>query len=224
MTASDVGTTARARTPDRGRAWLRGVTVAVLVVGVVCQLVQGTDPAPALTYYTVDSAILLAATLIVASARPGWAWVDGARGAATSGVVLSGLVFATVIAPATPTGTWIQPHDDAWVRVANVLLHGVGPVLATADYLVRPQRGRRGTFGTALRWCLWPLVYFAVVLPLDLAGQAHVPYPFLDVHEAGWTAVLGAVAGLFVVVLGLGAALVALHRRLGRGSPGHPAR
>lgn len=224
MTAPDAGTMARARAPHRSRAWLRGVTITVLVVGVVCQLVQGTDPAPALTYYTVDSAVLLVAALVLGSARPRWAWVDGVRGAATSGVLLSSLVFATLIAPSTPTGTWIQPHDDPWVRVANVLLHGVGPVLATADYFVRPQRPGRGTFVTALRWCLWPLAYFAVMLPLDLTGSAHVPYPFLDVHEAGWAAVLGAVTGLFVVVLGLGSALVALHRRPGRASPRPPAR
>lgn len=193
------------------RGLLRTATALTLAVGVGCQFVQRTDPAAPLTYFTVDSAILLVAALLLATLRPGWSWVDGLRGAATVGTTLSAIVFAAVIAPASETGTWIQPHDDLAVRAANILLHGAGPVLALADYLLAPRRQAGGALRSGVRAALWPLAYLLVMLPLDLAGVAAIPYAFLDFRAAGVAPVLGAAAGLLVVVIGLGAGLHALH-------------
>jgi hypothetical protein len=123
-------------------------------VGVVCQFVQDTDPRFPLWYFTIDSAVLagVAALLALLSGgrRGGWRL----RLAGVIGVCLSAAVFATVIAPATETGTWFQPHDDPVVRTATVLLHGVAPVLVVVDYLARADAP---SVRQSLAWSyVWP--------------------------------------------------------------------
>lgn len=206
------------RSPGRLAATVRLTAVAAFAVGVLCQFAQGTDPTFPLLYFTVCSAVLTVVVLGLAAVRPEAIVLDRWRGAVTVAVVLSGLIFATVLAPVNNGGPWFAPHDDVWIRTANVLLHGVGPVLAVADFFLHPFRTRAGPWRLALGWCLWPAAWALVALPLDLTGLAETPYLFLQVRNAGDVpVVLGAVVGLFAVVSGLGAALVAVRRRIGRG-------
>ncbi|GEL95962.1 Pr6Pr family membrane protein [Cellulomonas composti] len=196
---------------------VRAAAVVALLVGVLCQFVQDTDPTFPLLYFTVCSAILAAATLLAAQARPSSVALDDVRGATTVAVVLSGLIFATVLAPVNNGGPWFAPHDDTWVRAATLLLHGIGPVLVVADFLLHPLRTRSGTLRTASLWCLWPVAWALVALPLDVTGAAQTPYEFLRIRDAGDVLpVLGAIVGLFVIVVALGAALIVAHRRLHR--------
>lgn len=206
------------RSPGGVAATVRLAAIAAFAVGVLCQFVQGTDPTFPLLYFTVCSAVLAVVVLGLAALRPEAMVLDRWRGAVTVAVVLSGLIFATVLAPVNNGGPWFAPHDDGWIRTANVLLHGVGPVLAVADFFLHPFRTRTGTWRLALTWCLWPAAWALVALPLDLTGLAETPYLFLQVREVGDVpAVLGAVVGLFTLVTGLGAALVAVLRRFGGG-------
>jgi hypothetical protein len=184
-------------------------------VGVVCQLVQGTDPRLPLMYFTVDSAILAGAVAVLTLAGRDGTWMWRLRLAAVVGVVISALVFAVLIAPATPTGTWFQPHDDVVVRVATVLMHGVAPVLVAVDYLVRPHRH---TIGTTVAWCYpWPLLYVGGLGLLAIVSrQDMIPYPFLQPALVGWPTVAGALLALTAVVTLLGVALAVLDRAMGR--------
>jgi len=196
---------------DRASLWVRIAAAVVLVSGVACQFLQKTDPTFPLLYFTVDSALLLAAALVGAELRPQSLVTEEIRGATTVGVVLSGLIFTAVIAPATETGTWFQPHDDPWVRAAILLMHGIGPVLAVTDFMLHPLRAAGRSWRVALRWCVWPLVYLVVVLPLDLAGIAEIPYPFLRIRGLP---TLGAFAALLLIAGTLSVGLVGLHRRV----------
>ena len=204
------------RSPGRFAATVRLAAVAAFAWGVLCQFVQGTDPTFPLLYFTVCSAVLAVVVLGLAALRPETVVLDWWRGAVTVAVVLSGLIFATVLAPVNNGGPWFAPHDDVWIRTANVLLHGVGPVLAVADFFLHPLRTRAGTWRLALSWCLWPATWALVALPLDVAGVAETPYLFLQVRDAGDVpAVLGAVIALFVLVSALGSGLMAVRRRGG---------
>jgi len=192
---------------------VRAAAVATLIVGVVCQFVQTTDTTFPLLYFTVCSAVLLAGALVVTLVRPGVRYLDAVRGAATAGVVLSGLIFATVLAPVNNGGAWFAPHDDIWVRAANVLLHGVGPALAIVDLSLNPLAAAPRPWRTATGWCLWPLAWVAVALPLDLTGTAEVPYEFLRIRGAADVPlVLGAMLGLFCLVVLIGRALLVVSK------------
>jgi hypothetical protein len=182
-------------------------------VALTCQFVQHTDSTFPLLYFTVDSALLAALTAGMTLMGPRrWILLNDFRVASTVGVLLSALIFAAVIAPATPTGTWIQPHDDGWVRTATILMHGVAPVLVTIDLLLRPLHGGlRRYLASGLGW---PVLYLAALSLLTAVGWAHIPYPFLQPSRAGWTSAFGAALVLIAAVVAITAALYFAQRRL----------
>lgn len=214
----------------RLRPTIRWGCVVLLLTGVVLQFIQYTDPTFPLLYFTVDSALLLAGALIASSLRPDSARIATIRGAATVAVLLSALIYATVIAPASSTGTWFQPWDDGYVRAAMVVQHAAAPVVALADFLLHPYPAGAKR-GTVLRWCAWPVAYFIPVTVLDVAGIATMPYPFLAIDTlSDLPAVLGAMVALSLLVGALGYGLLTLHgvtaRHLNtpaRGPSGDPA-
>jgi hypothetical protein len=197
------------------RRAVRAATAAVLLVGVACQFLQHTDPRFPLLYFTVDSALLagvLAACGLVLRA-PKCQAIAMARGGAAIGVVFSGLTYAVVIAPATATGTWFQPWDDLWVRTATVLMHGLGPILVIGDFVLQPVRTSRPWLVATL-WCGWPVLYAVVVVALQIAGVAQVPYPFMQPAEMGGVGpVLAVGAGVALVFVLLGRMLLALSHK-----------
>lgn len=198
-------------------AWLRGSAAVTLTVGVISQFTQQTDPTPPLLYFTVDSALLAMTVLVWRLIRgpESGTWGDRIRGSAVVGVMLSSLVYATVIAPSGPSGTWFGADDDAWARTATILLHGGAPVLMTAEFLLSPCELtvslREATFLAG-----WPAAYLTVVGTLSWSGAATMPYPFLRPSQFGTAGVTAAIATLYTITITLGAALLAAHRAVRR--------
>ncbi|MFI7358040.1 Pr6Pr family membrane protein [Streptomyces avidinii] len=213
--------------PRDGATWLGALAATVLTTGVTCQFLQHTDPTPPLLYFTVDSAVLAAAVQIRRLVHgPGSGpWDERLRGSAVVGVVLSSLVYLTVIAPSSPSGGWFGTHDDVWARTATLLLHGAAPVLVVAEFLVSPCRPAPAHLAPArheaalLAW--WPGAYLAVVGTLAWSGAATMPYLFLSPSRFGTGPVIATIAALFATVLALAAALTAAHRRLARPPGAH---
>lgn len=196
-----------------GRVSVLSVLILVnQVVGVVCQFVQSTDPRFPLLYFSVDSAVLAAVAAALTLVGRDGQWYRPIRLTAVVGVLLSAIVFAAVIAPATPTGTWFQPHDDMPVRTATLLIHGVAPILVTIEYLVRPAP--LSPRASTLWGYAWPLAYLAGVgLLAGILGPEMVPYPFLRPSLTGWPTVAGAYVPLLMLVGLLGWLLGVLGRR-----------
>lgn len=192
---------------------LRALTTAVLLCGVVCQAMQRADSVPAYLYFTVDSAVLAAGLVL-------WRLVHLARasqvsgvlsGGAVLGVVLSTLVYSTVIAPNSPSGTWFNANDDGWARTATVLLHAVAPVLVLVEYFVTPPpHASRAREAVLFVW--WPFTYLVVVGGLAWTKAVTMPYPFLRPSEVGLVGVVGVIAGLTAIALFLAVALYAATR------------
>ena len=191
----------------------RAITVAVLLtetISVTCQFIQTTDPRFPLVYFTIDSAVLACAAAAILLVRPQFRHLLALLITSAVGVVTAALVFAIVIAPATPSGTWVQPHDDMWVRTANILMHGVAPLLVCAGV---PAAG----LATYLRYAYhWPLAYLVMISALTCRGVA-IPYPFLSPAHNGWAGVLVAVAILAAVIAIVSAALFGISRLIHRG-------
>lgn len=184
--------------------WLPQAIVLTEAVAVLCQFIQDTDPRFPLVYFTVLSGVIVGLVAVVAiSIRGHSAIVERARITATVGVVVSAIIFATVIAPASSTGTWFQPWDDAWVRAATVLFHAVAPVLVVADLVLRRSGLSRGEW--VLAAYIWPLSYLMLIAVAGTAFGLPIPYPFLSPAQMGW--------GIFVLALSslaLSVGLVAL--------------
>nr|MDT0524906.1 hypothetical protein [Streptomyces sp. DSM 41633] len=138
-------------------------------------------------YFTVCSGLLAGIVAIVELPDRHARRLGACRVAAAVGVVLSAVIFAVVIAPATPTGTWFQPWDDAWVRTATVLFHGVAPVLVITNLILR-QSGLP-LWGWLVAAYSWPLLYLAVIGAAAGTRGVRIPYPFLSPSLMGWSSV-----------------------------------
>lgn len=190
------------------------MTIVLLInqaVAVTCQFLQHTDPRFPLWYFTVDSAILAGVAAAADLTVPGARWLPVLRHTAAVGVVVSAVVFATVIAPATPSGSWFQGHDDDLVRVATVLFHAVAPVMVCAGYLLR-RNGIRGRAAVGYAF-VWPTLYLiGLCTMVGVRGAGVIPYPFLAPGQMGWRTVGLAAGALTVLIAVTGAALGALGR------------
>jgi hypothetical protein len=198
------------------RAW-HGVLAAVILASLLTQIVlsaRGHD-APAATrflrlfsYFTIQSNILLliaAASLTRHPARDGRRWrvlrLDGMLG-----IVITGLVYATVLA-----GT-AELHGAA--RLANFGLHYFAPWWALLGWLLFGPRPRIGAH-TLLWSVLWPVLWIAYTLAHG-AATSWYPYPFTDVTVLGYPTVLINLLVVVLIAIVLGAVLRLLDTRLPR--------
>lgn len=185
--------------------------VLTLTTAIVCQFVQHTDSIFPLLYFTVDSALFAVVVAGTALARPHCPRLPGLRIASAVSVLLAALVFAAVIAPASATGTWVQPYDDYWVRAATFLFHLVGPILVTADFITTDLRGM-SLRAVVARCFIWPLSYLIILTGLSVLGVIDLPYPFLVPAKVGWPTVVVAIVSLAVLIPLLATVLYALNR------------
>jgi hypothetical protein len=176
-----------------GRLAFAGFGIAALVTAV-------TDRTGTLgnffSFFTIESNLLAIVVLLAGGAldprSPRWAYL---RGAATLYMVITGIVYAVLLANAD-VGL-IAP----WV---NSALHQVLPLVMLADWLCFPPWPRVSSW-SALGWLAYPLVYFAYSL-IRGAVVHWYPYPFLDPRYPGG---YGRIA-LYAVVLAVVMALLAI--------------
>jgi hypothetical protein len=184
----------RDRTPVFARMYRTAIAVAALAA-VGYEIADETTHNPAfslahyLSHFTVQSNLLVAAVLLAsavgdASSRP-LAWL---RGAGTVYLVVTGLVYAFVLAhsPLSMDGPW-----------NNTVVHRVVPVAVLLDWLLFAPRIRIG-FAAALGWLAYPLAFVVYTLVRgDITG--FYPYSFLNpTRPGGYESVATWSAGLLV--------------------------
>jgi len=195
---------------------VRAAAATTLAVGVICQFLQHTDPVFPLAYFTIDSAILMTVVLSIPNRGQ---WHDVVRGAATQGVILSGVVYAAVIVPGSKSGHWFAPHDDFYIRTANLLLHAIAPLLVIFDFLAQDYPAS-SIAKTISQWMLIPLAYLIVMETLDVTGLVGMPYEFLRISGgAGLARFSLAILALLAVIAMLDWALLAAYRKIHSRNP-----
>ncbi|MDT8915275.1 Pr6Pr family membrane protein [Amycolatopsis sp. PS_44_ISF1] len=191
--------------------WCYGLIAAVIAVALVIQIVlvfQGGADANSgetgqsagvrlwrlFSYFTIQSNLILLAVAVVQASRPasgGRIW-RVARLDALLGILITGLVYAIVLAP--------QIHLTGWPLAATIGFHYVSPWAAVAAWLVFGPRPGTGGWGTVAAAFGWPVVWLVYIF-VQGAFTHWYPYPFMDVTEIGFaTAVRNA---LLVVVVAL---------------------
>ena len=152
------------------------------------------------SFFTVESNLLAAFVLLVvgfgalagAKAHRTFAFL---RGAATLYMVITGIVFALLLAG-------LEQRLQVTIPWVNTVLHYIMPVVVLVDWLLFPPKFTF-TFRQTLIWLVFPLVYLAYALIRgSLTGW--YPYPFLDVSQVGWSVVIG-----MSVIIALGACVLA---------------
>jgi hypothetical protein len=145
---------------------------------------------------------------VLAAAYYGWTLLSpkadrftGLRGAVVLYVVVAGLIWNLFL---TQRSMGYTP--------ANLLLHGVVPVLALADWLLVGRGTAPARWWQPFAWLAYPAAYGVVALVvLNRAGR-RAPYFFLDPGSVGVAAVAANIGLLGAGMLGLGFVLLALTR------------
>jgi hypothetical protein len=187
---------------------VRAAVAALVVVALAAQFVQGRrdnglQAENFFSYFTVLSNCAAAVVLAVLAARPSLASAPRfavARGAVTLYMVVTALVYAALLAPASADVGLTEPWVDA-------VVHEVAPVLVLLDWLIDPP-GRRLSLRQVATWLIFPAVYLVYSLVRGPIADWY-PYPFLDPdHSTGGYALVGITsAGILVTVIVLAALL-----------------
>ncbi|WP_406458348.1 Pr6Pr family membrane protein [Streptomyces sp. NBC_01622] len=174
------------------------------------------SPIRVLTYFTIQSNILLALVMI-ATARRAWTarrpLSPLVTGAALLYLTITGLVYHLILAHAPSPFAMTGGALTGWQAVTNQVLHTVTPIAAVLDWLLLTAPGRLH-LRMATTWLLYPLTYLAVYLArgeLILPGTpGRYLYTFLDVEHHGYKSVLGNALLLGLAFYALSVLLVAL--------------
>ena len=168
------------------------------------------DPAEYFSYFTIQSGLINVVVFAVGGVMALRLPRDTVLFTA---VRVSALAYAVVTAGVYNLLLRNVPYEGfAGLQWPNEVLHVWVPLVIVLDWLLGP--GRPALSWTALRL---PLVFPVGWLVYTLARGAATggyPYPFLDPATAGWGSVVGYIAALSAVILGI-AALGILHSRRG---------
>lgn len=198
-------------------ATYRLLVALTAAAAVTIDLLLGS-PARVLSYFSIQSAILLALVSVL-SAKRAWSarrpLPAALTGATLLYVLLTGSVYHLLLAEATTpfsmTGGTTAP--TGWQSLASHVLHTALPVAAVVDWLFLTAPGRLH-LRQAATWLFYPLAYLAFSFirgELLLPGTpAHYLYPFLDVDLHGYKSVLGNALLLGLSFYALAVLLVAL--------------
>lgn len=202
--------------------WIRLLRIVFAALGISALVYQaalrygdaGFTLANFFSYFTVLSnifaAIVLLAGGLLAPGTPVWEWL---RGAATTCMVITGIVYALLLQGIDVDVTY------AWV---NDVLHRVIPLVMLLDWIV--VRARRLPERSWLTWLAIPFVYGVYTLIRGPIVNWY-PYPFIDPREQGY---LSMTISLVVVFVGMAFMSFGVYwagtrgRRPGPPEPEHP--
>jgi hypothetical protein len=183
------------------RLYLNVARIAVATAAVVAITYQfaslkahvpSFNPGNFFSFFTIQSNILAAAVLVGAAVvrrDERTLLFDALRGAATLYIVITGVVFALLLAG-------LQESLDTHIAWVDFTVHKLMPVAVAADWLLEPPR-RRLPSSAAFAWLAYPTAWFAYTLVRG-AAEDWYPYPFVDVARLGYGGVFGRAAVLLV--------------------------
>ncbi|MET7483996.1 Pr6Pr family membrane protein [Streptomyces sp. NPDC005538] len=216
LLASPVPATAVVAPYRRPVAAVYRLLVALVAAAAVTVDMLLGSPIRVLTYFTIQSNILLALVMIT-TARRAWTARRPLSPLVTGGTLLyitiTGLVYHLILAHASSPFAMTGAPVTGWQAVTNQVLHTVTPIAAVIDWLLLTAPGRLH-LRMAATWLLYPMVYLAVTLArgeLILPGTpGRYLYTFLDVEHHGYKSVLGNALLLGLAFYALSVLLVAL--------------
>jgi hypothetical protein len=219
--------TAAETTDARARAatfWFGGIAVVVgaaLVIQLVLVFTGGQDvntfmPAKNQTlpeklinlfsYFTIQSNLFVLGTsiaLAVSVRRDGMLW-RVLRFDAVLGIIITGLVYETVLAPLV--------HPTGWALTATIGFHYISPWATLIGWLVFGPRPRMSWRVMALAM-IWPVAWLVYTFIRGwLTGW--YPYPFLDVDLIGFGDSVRNCAVILLIAIAIAALLTVLDKRM----------
>ncbi len=190
-----------------------GAQSALLLATLIAQCLltrhEGRSLVNTFSYFTIQSNVLVLVTAAVLAARPnasGSLW-RVLRLAALCGITVTGLVYATLLAP--------YVHLSGWALAYNYVFHYVMPITTVIGFVfVGPRQRFRPTDFVYLAW---PVLYLAYTMVrgavfdpeftgLGEAEASNYPYRFLDVDQVSVFEVVASSILIAVLLVGCGLA------------------
>lgn len=198
---------------------LAGLTVAVVVIALALQFVlilhavsvRRLGPAAGVVVFLIffTTQINALAGLVTLAAAAGWPWLarnDSFRTAVAVYMLVSGLIFVTILRP--------YYHHHGLQHLADMLLHYATPVLYAVFWVLAvPKRSLR--WRDPLIWLVYPAIYVVLAL-LFGSATGFFPYPFINLNRLGFWSTSANVVSLGTVIVVTGLAVVAGARRFAR--------
>lgn len=182
------------------------LTLAAVFVQLRDSLAHGRSALNFLSFFTIQSNVLVAIVLIVSvfSNRMG-----ALRGAATLYIATTGIVYGLLLSGLEESLQTTLP----WV---NIVLHYVTPIAVVLDWIADPAPLRGSYARIVVLWLIYPLAY--CVYSLVRGGiTGWYPYPFM--HPAsGIGTVVVSIAGIAIADALLAMLVVWYSRGLSRGA------
>jgi hypothetical protein len=183
------------------------------IVAVAVQYAHRQNPTAFYTtnffsFFTNESNLFAAALLSYGAYRglrpgsqPSPPAYDLLRGAAVIYMTITGIVFVLLLSGSNESVPW-----------ANAVVHYLMPIVIVLDWLIVPPRSRI-TWGRALRWLIFPVIYFGYTL-IRGAIVGWYPYPFLNVASKGYGQVLADGIGILIGMVAVGSATLLIGEEL----------
>ena len=177
------------------------------------------------SFFTIDSNVgavvvfAIGAVLLIRRAEPGPGWFGVLRAAVTSYMVVTGIVYNTLL-------RGVNVSEGSVLPWSNEVLHVVGPLLVLIDYLVAPGRAPLpwktiwAVISFPLVWAVYTMIRGPLAYNDILDVPTWYPYPFLNPANSpeGYVSVAFYVVLIAAVIGGVGAAVVWFSRRSRRAS------
>lgn len=189
---------------------------ALTIVAIVVQLLYTSQSSSFslvnfFSYFTILSNIFVSIVFIISAfylavGRKPSAADDILRGASVLYMVITGVVYSTLLAGL---------DLDLTLPWVNQQLHYIMPIVVLADWLYQPQRTKL-TIQRILPWMIFPVLYLVYSLVRGALVNWY-PYPFLDPNKAGGYAGVALYSlGILVLLLVASFLLMKLGNRLKR--------
>jgi len=181
---------------------------------------EGRSLVNTFSYFTIQSNVLVLVTATILAVRPtlagpGWRVL---RLAALVGITVTGLVYATVLAP--------YIHLSGWALAYNDVFHYVMPITTVLGFLLVGPRLRFGR--RDLAFMAWPVLWLVYTMTRGAVSPpsftrfsqapSHYPYEFLDVDRVPMIEVVGSITFVALLLLAVGIGFIAASHEL-HGSP-----
>ncbi|MDK4701945.1 Pr6Pr family membrane protein [Rhizobium sp. CNPSo 4062] len=184
---------------------LSGIAVSYIAITPGVHVSRLTMTVNFFSYFTMQSNLLLAMTLLCAQIAPlssigKWASKPPVRSALLLYVGIAGIVYVLML-----RDVW---HPRGWQLLGDQILHYWVPLLYALDWIFLSERGKL-SWRDVLWWLAFPAAYSAYTLSHGYISHFY-PYPFLDVRDIGLEGVLLNMGLLASALLVLGGVLTFL--------------
>jgi hypothetical protein len=179
---------------------------------------EGRSLVNTFSYFTMQSNALVLITFAILAVRPnvaGRVW-SVLRLGSLCGITVTGIVYATVLAP--------YVHLTGWAMAYNCVFHYVMPAASVIGFVfVGPRIRLRAHdmiyFAWPVLWLVYTMLRGALLHP-EFTGfgepASHYPYKFLDIDQVPLVEVVGSITVISLLLVGVGVAYISLSRRLAR--------